>query len=81
MLVSTKDSIAQPTKERIRTVMDSLHRIRFFSKDARVLQSTDPTPEQVNIFKLPKIHPHERIQSIQNTPEIHRHTTEKTGMI
>jgi hypothetical protein len=61
--------------DRIRTAMERLHRIEFFSKDGRVLQTTEPTPEQQNIFKLLKIPPPKRIQSIQNTPEIHRHTT------
>jgi transposase len=63
------------TWDRICTVMERLHRIEFFSKDGRVLQTTEPTPEQLNIMKLLKIHQPKRIQSIQNTPEIHRHTT------
>jgi len=65
------------TWERIRTVMERLHRIEFFSKDGRVLQTTEPTPEQLNIFKSLNIHPPKRIQGIQCTPEIHRHTTKK----
>ncbi len=65
------------TWERIRTVMERLHRIEFFSKDGRVLQTTEPTPEQLNIFISLNIHPPKRIQGIQCTPEIHRHTTKK----
>jgi transposase len=65
------------TWDRIRSVMERLHRIDFFSKDGRVLQTTEPTPEQLNIMKQLKISPPKRIQSIQNTPEIHRHTAKK----
>jgi uncharacterized protein YjhX (UPF0386 family) len=63
--------------ERIRQVMDRLHRIECFSKDGRVLQTTEPSPEQLNIFKSLKIHPPKRIQGIRNTPEMHRPTTQK----
>jgi transposase len=63
------------TWDRIRTVMERLHLIEFFSNDGRVLQTTEPTPEQLNILKKFTIPPPKRIQSIQNTPEIHRHTT------
>jgi hypothetical protein len=57
--------------------MQRLHLIEFFSKDGRVLQTTEPRPEQLNIMKQLKISPPKRILSIQNTPEIHRHTTKK----
>ncbi len=56
------------TWDRIRTVMERLHRIEFFSKDGRVLQTTEPTPEQLNIFKSLKIPPPKRMQGIQMTP-------------
>ena len=63
------------TWEGIRTMMERLHRIEFFSKDGRVLQTTEPTPEQLNILKSLKIPPPKRMQGIQKTPEICRHTT------
>jgi transposase len=65
------------TWDRIRTEMERLHRIEFFSKDGRVLQTTEPRSEQLNMMKQLKISPPKRILSIQNTPEIHRHTTKK----
>ena len=56
------------TWERIRGVMERLHLIEFFSKDGRVLQTTEPTKEQLNIFKLLKISPPKRMQDIQINP-------------
>jgi len=56
------------TWDRIRGVMERLHLIEFFSKDGRVLQTTEPTPEQHNIFKLLKISPPKRMQNIQMNP-------------
>ena len=77
MLVRIAERKTGLTWDRIRGVMERLHLIEFFSKDGRVLQSTEPTKEQLNILKLLKISPPKRIQRIQNTPEIHRHTTKK----
>jgi len=65
------------TWDSIRTQMERLHLIDLFSKDGRVLQTTEPTPEQLNIIKMLKISPPKRIQSIKTTPEIHRHTPQK----
>jgi transposase len=56
------------TWDRIRSVMERLHRIEFFSKDGRVLQTTEPTPEQLNIMKQLKISPPKRVQNIQMNP-------------
>ena len=55
-------------RDRIRSVMERLHLIEFFSKDGRVLQTTEPTKEQLNIFKLLKISPPKRMQDIQMNP-------------
>ena len=77
MLVRIAERKTGLTWDRIRNVMERLHLIEFFSKDGRVLQTTEPTPEQLNILKQLKISPPKRIQSIKNTPEIHRHTTKK----
>jgi len=77
MLVRIAERKTNRTWDNIRTQMDRLHLIGFFSKDGRVLQTTEPTKEQLNIMKPLKISPPKRIQSIQNNPEIHRHTTQK----
>ena len=77
MLVRIAERKTELTWDRIRNVMERLHLIEFFSKDGRVLQTTEPTKEQLNIMKQLKISPPKRIHSIQNTPEIHRHTTKK----
>ncbi|KFO67252.1 hypothetical protein ER57_11980 [Smithella sp. SCADC] len=45
-----------------------LVRIAFFSKDGRVLQTTEPATEQLNILKQLKISPPERIRHIVMTP-------------
>ena len=76
MLVRIAERKTNLTWDRIRTKMERLHRIEFLSKDGRFLQTTEPTPEQLNIFKSLKIPPPKRIQGIQNTPKIHRHTTQ-----
>jgi len=77
MLVRIAERKTGLTWDHIRTEMQRLHLIEFFSKDGRVLQTTEPRLEQLNIMKLLKISPPKRIQGIQNTPEIHRHTTKK----
>jgi len=77
MLVRIAERKTNLTWDKIRTQMERLHLIEFFSKDGRVLQTTEPTPEQLNIMKQLKISAPKRIQNIQNTPEIHRHTTKK----
>jgi transposase len=77
MLVRIAERKTSLTWDKIRSQMERLHLIEFFSKDGRVLQTTEPTKEQINIMKQLKISPPKRIQSIQNTPEIHRHTTKK----
>ena len=61
--------------DRIRDTMDRLHLIDFFSKDGRVLQTTEPTPEQVNILKKLKISIPKRVQTMQTNPKIHSNTT------
>ncbi|WP_408998694.1 IS1634 family transposase [Syntrophus buswellii] len=54
--------------DHIKAQMERLHLGEFFSKEGRVLQTTEPTPEQVNILKLLKISPPQRIRHIQVTP-------------
>jgi transposase len=77
MLVRIAERKTGLTWDRIRAEMERLHLIEFFSKDGRVLQTTEPRSEQLNIMKQLKISPPKRILSIQNTLEIHRHTTKK----
>ena len=56
------------TWDRIRGTMERLHLVEFFSKDGRVLQTTESTPEQLNILKKLKISPPKRVQDIQTNP-------------
>jgi len=55
------------TWDRINDQMERLHPGEFFSKDGRVLQTTEPTTEQLNILKQLKISPQERIRHIVMT--------------
>jgi transposase len=68
MLVRIVERKTGLTWDRIRAEMGRLHLIDFFSKDGRVLQTTESRPEQLNIMKLLKISPPKRIQSIQMNP-------------
>ena len=68
MLVRIAERKTNLTWDKIRTQMERLHLIEFFSNDGRVLQTTEPTKEQLNIFKLLKISPPRRMQDIQMTP-------------
>jgi transposase len=68
MLVRIAERKTGLTWDRIRGVMERLHLIEFFSKDGRVLQTTEPTKEQLNIMKLLKISPPKRMQDIQMNP-------------
>jgi len=54
--------------DHIKAQMERLHLGEFFSKEGRVLQTTEPTSEQVNILKQMKISPPKRIRHIQVTP-------------
>jgi len=68
MLVRIAERKTGLTWDRIRVVTERLHLIEFFSRDGRVLQTTEPTPEQLNIMKLIKIFPPKRMQDIQMNP-------------
>ncbi len=56
------------TWDQIRPLMERLHLGEFVSKDGRVLQTTEPTSEQLNILKQLDIAPPRRVQTIQATP-------------
>jgi transposase len=55
------------TWDRIRTSMDRLHLGEFSSKDGRILQCTELTPEQLNILKQLNISPPTKLQKIDLT--------------
>ena len=67
LLVRVAERKTNMTWDRIKAQMERLHLIDFFSKDGHVLQTTEPTPEQVNILKMLKIQSPKRIQDIQMT--------------
>lgn len=67
LLVRIAERKTNMTWDRIKAQMERLHLIDFFSKDGHVLQTTEPTPEQVNILKMLKIQSPKRIQDIQMT--------------
>lgn len=53
------------TWEKIRSTMERLHLGEFSSKDGRVVQTTEPTPEQLNILKQLGISPPQRLLHVQ----------------
>ena len=68
LLVRIAERKTSMTWDRIRTQIERLHLGEFFSKDGRVLQTTELTTEQFNILKQLKISPPQRIRHIQMTP-------------
>lgn len=74
LLVRMAERKTGMTWDRIRTTMERLHLGEFSSKDGRVFQCTEPTPEQLNILKQLKIAPPTRVRKIDLTRQIHRQT-------
>jgi transposase len=74
LLVRIAERKTNMTWDRIKAQMERLHLGEFFSKDGRVLQATELTPEQLNILKLLKIPSPQRIRNIKMTPKICRQT-------
>jgi transposase len=68
LLVRIAERKTNMTWDRIRTQMERLHLGEFFSKESRVLQTTEPAPDQLNILKQLKIPPPQRIRHIQMNP-------------
>jgi len=68
LLVRIAERKTKMTWDRIKDQIERLHLGEFFSKDGRVLQSTELTTEQLNIMKQLKISPPQRIRHIQMTP-------------
>jgi hypothetical protein len=76
LLVRIAEGRTGMTWDRIRTSMERLHLGEFSSKDGRVLQCTELTPEQLTILKQLKILPPTKLQKIDLTSRIRRHTPE-----
>jgi len=74
LLVRIAERKTNMTWDGIKAQMERLHLGEFFSKDGRVLQATELTPEQLNILKLLKIPPPQRIRNIKMTHKICRQT-------
>jgi transposase len=68
LLVRIAERKTNMTWDNIKAHMERLHLGEFFSKEGRVFQTTEPTPEQVNILKQLKISPPQRIRHVQMTP-------------
>ena len=68
LLVRIAERKTKMTWDRIKDQIERLHLGEFFSKDGRVLQTTELTTEQLNILKQLKISPPQRIRHIQMTP-------------
>lgn len=67
LLVRIAERKTSMTWDNIKAHMERLHLGEFFSKEGRVFQTTEPTPEQVNILKQLKISPPQRIRHVQMT--------------
>ena len=64
LLVRIAERKTGTTWDRIRSSMERLHLGEFSSKDGRVLQCTEPTPEQLNLLKQLKIPPPIKVQKM-----------------
>lgn len=68
LLVRIAERKTNMSWDNIKAQMERLHLGEFFSKEGRIFQTTEPTPEQVNILKQLKISPPQRIRHVQMTP-------------
>jgi transposase len=68
LLVRIAERETGETWDRIRPIMDRCHLGEFSSKDGRVFQRTELTPEQVNILKSLKITPPPVVQDVYLSP-------------
>ena len=68
LLVRIAERKTNMTWDRIKAQMERIHLGEFFSKDGRILQTTELTTEQLNMLKQLKISPPQRIRHIQMTP-------------
>jgi transposase len=77
LLVRIAERKTNMTWDGIKAQMERIHLGEFFSKEGRVLQATELTSEQLNILKLLKISPPQRIRNIKMPPNICRQTPKK----
>jgi len=56
------------TWDHIRAVMERMHLGEFESKDGRILQRTEMTPDQTKLLKLLNISPPTKIQRMDLNP-------------
>jgi transposase len=68
LLVRLAERQTGQTWDRIRAIMERIHLGEFFSKDGRILQRTELTPEQTNLLKRLNITPPAKIQKLVLTP-------------
>jgi transposase len=68
LLVRIAERKTNMTWDNIKAHMERLHLGEFFSKEGRIFQTTEPTPEQVNILKQLKISSPQRIRHVEMTP-------------
>ncbi len=68
LLVRIAELEAGMTWPRVRAELERLHLGKFLHKDGRILQYTELTQNQRNIFKKLKISPPKMVTSIQTTP-------------
>jgi len=68
LLVRISELETGMTWPRVRAEIERLHLGEFLHKDGRILQYTELTQNQRNIFKKLKISPPKKIKSIQTTP-------------
>ena len=68
LLVRITELETGTTWPRVRTELERLHLGNFLHKDGRILQHTELTKNQRNIFKKLKILPPKKIKTIQMTP-------------
>jgi len=74
LLVRIAERKTGMTWNKIKDHMERLHLGEFLSKDGRVLQTTEPTLEQLNILKQLKISTPQRVRHIEISPQICRQT-------
>jgi transposase len=68
LLVRTAEHKTGQTWDHIRAVMERMHLGEFESKDGRILQRTEMTPNQTNLLKLLNISSPPKIQRMDLTP-------------
>lgn len=65
LLVRIAERRTGQTWDRIRAVLERIHLGEFFSRDGRILQRTELTPDQIKLLKLLDIHSPAKIQRVE----------------